>query len=158
MFPRLRKRIALAICPELGPKPWHPGCPNPLRLYGFGASGGATESAAEEHSEGGSVPVFRSVRSGHQPAAGPETTLSTPADRIVVFRRSRGMSQRGFAHALGVLPRVISYVETGERAPSRALLAAMAEKFDLSTDWVLRGTGPSPFPPRPRSAPPMPKC
>ena len=127
MFPQLRKQIALAICPELAALP-----------------------------ESGPVPGFRSVRIAHQPDARPESGLTSPAARIAAFRRSIGMSQRGFADVFGVTRRVISYVETGQRHPSRVLLIAMSKNFKLSTDWVLTGTGPSPFPPRPCSVPPHP--
>lgn len=65
----LRRRIALAICPELAP----------LRE---------------------TVPVFRSVRTGQQPYGWPETKSTTPAEHIAVFRRARGMSQRGFAEQM----------------------------------------------------------
>lgn len=127
----LRRRIALALAPEL--RPVAAPCDGPM-------------------------PVFRSVRTAPQPNARPESGLTSPAERIAIFRRSIGQSQRGMAATLGVSQGFLGNIEAARCGPSRAFLQKLHARYGVSSDWVLTGTGPSPFAPRPRSAPPHPKC
>ena len=63
--------------------------------------------------------------------------------RIAALRRKRGLSQTQLAQAVGVSPSAIGMYEQGRREPSAALLVALAQQFDVSTDYLLTGK-PSP--------------
>jgi transcriptional regulator with XRE-family HTH domain len=59
--------------------------------------------------------------------------------RIAALRRKRGLSQTQLAQAVGVSPSAIGMYEQGRREPSAALLVALAQQFDVSTDYLLTG-------------------
>lgn len=62
-------------------------------------------------------------------------------ERILRLRAARGWSQREFARRVGVASKsVISYYELGERFPSYETLIRLADVFNVSTDYLLRGT------------------
>lgn len=59
--------------------------------------------------------------------------------RIAALRRSKGISQHQLAQQLGVSPSAIGMYEQGRREPSAALLVALAQQFQVSTDYLLTG-------------------
>ena len=59
--------------------------------------------------------------------------------RIAALRRKQGLSQTQLAQAVGVSPSAIGMYEQGRREPSAALLVALAQQFDVSTDYLLTG-------------------
>ena len=59
--------------------------------------------------------------------------------RIAALRRDAGWSQAELAHRLQVSPSAIGMYEQGRREPSAALLVALSQQFDVSTDYLLTG-------------------
>lgn len=64
------------------------------------------------------------------------------ADRIQSLRRSRGISQEQLADALGVSRQAVSKWEAEQSSPDLERIIAMAEYFDVTTDYILRGIEP----------------
>jgi len=64
-----------------------------------------------------------------------------PGTRLAQFRETLGLSQRAFASALGVSHGAVAFIESGQRTPSKALLVAMADRYGLSSDWLMYGAG-----------------
>ncbi len=62
---------------------------------------------------------------------------SAIAGRIKVLRGK--LSQRAFAEKVGFKQTYISQVETGRSSPSVDLLIAIADEFETTIDFVLRG-------------------
>lgn len=60
--------------------------------------------------------------------------------RIAALRRDAGMSQAQLANALGISPSAMGMYEQGRREPSIETLVAMAQIFQVSTDYLLTGT------------------
>ena len=68
------------------------------------------------------------------------------SSRIAYLRNKAGLSQAALAKLLGVSPSAVGMYEQGRREPSRDLLIAMAQIFDVSTDYLLGRTRyPSPM-------------
>ena len=61
------------------------------------------------------------------------------SSRIAYLRNKAGLSQAALAKLLGVSPSAVGMYEQGRREPSRDLLIAMAQIFDVSTDYLLTG-------------------
>ena len=59
--------------------------------------------------------------------------------RIAALRRDAGMSQAQLANALGISPSAMGMYEQGRREPSIETLVAMAQLFQVSTDYLLTG-------------------
>ena len=59
--------------------------------------------------------------------------------RIASLRRDVGMSQAQLANALGISPSAMGMYEQGRREPSIETLVAMAQIFQVSTDYLLTG-------------------
>jgi transcriptional regulator with XRE-family HTH domain len=59
--------------------------------------------------------------------------------RIAALRREAGMSQAQLAHALNVSPSAVGMYEQGRREPAAETLAAMAELFSVSVDYLITG-------------------
>ena len=59
--------------------------------------------------------------------------------RIAVLRRCAGMSQAQLASALGVSPSTVGMYEQERREPSGQTLVALAQLFDVTTDYLLTG-------------------
>ena len=60
--------------------------------------------------------------------------------RIRDLREDRDLSQQKVADAIGITQRKYSYIETGTQPLTDELLAALAEFYDTSTDYILRLT------------------
>lgn len=59
------------------------------------------------------------------------------AERLRQLRKSRGIFQKALAQELGISFQALSMMETAERWPSIEVLAAIADFFDVSTDYLL---------------------
>lgn len=59
--------------------------------------------------------------------------------RIALLRRSRGMTQRQLAKALGLSPSAIGMYEQERRQPSAEQVVAICQVFSVSTQWLLTG-------------------
>lgn len=57
--------------------------------------------------------------------------------RIVKLRKNRGMTQQELGKILGVSPSTIGMYEQNRRNPGSKMLAAIAEVFGVSTDFLL---------------------
>lgn len=61
--------------------------------------------------------------------------------RIKKIRESFGISRKIFAEKLDLPLSNLSYLESGEREPSRQVLTKMAETFNININWLLLGQG-----------------
>ncbi|MBQ7416201.1 MAG: helix-turn-helix transcriptional regulator [Oscillospiraceae bacterium] len=59
--------------------------------------------------------------------------------RIAAMRREKGLSQAQLAQRLRISPSAVGMYEQGRREPSVELLVALAEEFQVSTDFLLTG-------------------
>ena len=59
--------------------------------------------------------------------------------RIAALRRGKGLSQAQLANRLRISPSAVGMYEQGRREPSVELLVAMANEFQVSTDFLLTG-------------------
>lgn len=59
--------------------------------------------------------------------------------RLGFLRRQAGLSQRALAAELNVSASAVGMYEQGRRVPPNALLVAMAQRFGVSTDFLLTG-------------------
>lgn len=59
--------------------------------------------------------------------------------RIAALRRQRGMSQQALARAICVSASAVGMYEQGRREPSLDRLVAIADVFEVSTDYLLTG-------------------
>ncbi|HIS67214.1 MAG TPA: helix-turn-helix transcriptional regulator, partial [Candidatus Scatomorpha merdipullorum] len=64
-------------------------------------------------------------------------------DRIQALRRSRGITQEQLADAVGVSRQAVSKWEAEQASPDLERIVAMAEFFDVTTDYLLRGIEPA---------------
>ena len=65
------------------------------------------------------------------------------SDRIQALRKSRGISQEQLADVLGVSRQAVSKWEAEQSSPDLERIVAMAEYFDVTTDYLLRGIEPA---------------
>ncbi|MDQ7775198.1 MAG: XRE family transcriptional regulator [Paracoccus aminovorans] len=61
--------------------------------------------------------------------------------RLSAWRKEKGMTQRELSSVLGVSKGYIGDIEACRSQPSRNFLQSLTERFGLSADWVLYGTG-----------------
>lgn len=64
--------------------------------------------------------------------------------RIAALRKEAGLNQQELAARLGVSASAIGMYEQGRREPSAQTLIAMAEIFNVSTDFLLTGRSQTP--------------
>ena len=66
-------------------------------------------------------------------------------DRLKSLRNSKKLSQKDFAQALKVSQQTVASWESGRTEPSNTALKAIADYFNVSTDYLLgRGTTKAP--------------
>jgi len=58
-------------------------------------------------------------------------------DRLIRFRKAGGLSQKEFAQAVGISPRMAAYYETETHHPPTHLLAVFAKVLGVSADQLL---------------------
>ena len=66
------------------------------------------------------------------------------SDRIQSLRKARGITQEQLADAVGVSRQAVSKWEAEQSVPDLERVVAMAEYFDVTTDYILRGIEPAP--------------
>lgn len=66
------------------------------------------------------------------------------SDRIQSLRKARGITQEQLADAVGVSRQAVSKWEAEQSMPDLERVVAMAEYFDVTTDYILRGIEPAP--------------
>ena len=60
--------------------------------------------------------------------------------RIAVIRKELKLSQEKFGELAGVSQRTVAYWESGNRMPSHAVLADLADRLSVSVDYLLGRT------------------
>lgn len=58
-------------------------------------------------------------------------------ERLKDLRKSNGLTQQQLADRLGVAKSVVSYYESGDRFPSYDVLIKIAQRFHVTTDYML---------------------
>ena len=58
-------------------------------------------------------------------------------DRIKELRAINKMTQKDLADFLGVTPKAVSFYELNQREPSTDIILKMAQRFNVSTDYLL---------------------
>lgn len=66
----------------------------------------------------------------------------TLGEKITDLRKKRGLSQEDLAITLGVSRQAVSKWEVGDATPDTEKVVALAEYFDVTTDWLLRDIAP----------------
>ena len=66
------------------------------------------------------------------------------SDRIQSLLKARGITQEQLADAVGVSRQAVSTWEAEQSVPDLERIVAMAEYFDVTTDYLLRGIEPAP--------------
>lgn len=66
----------------------------------------------------------------------------TLGEKITVLRKKHGLSQEDLAITLGVSRQAVSKWELGDATPDTDKIVALAEYFDVTTDWLLRDITP----------------
>lgn len=59
------------------------------------------------------------------------------ARRIKELRLSQDLTQKDLAMYLGLTPKMISFYELGQRIPPSDIILKLANKFNVSTDFLL---------------------
>ena len=59
------------------------------------------------------------------------------ADRIAAIRKSMKISQGKFGELVNVSQRTVAFWESGERLPSHSTFAVLADKLNVSVDYLL---------------------
>lgn len=65
------------------------------------------------------------------------------ADRIQSLRKQKGFSQEELAARIGVSRQAVSKWESAQSTPDLEKIIAMSELFEVTTDYILKGTEPS---------------
>ena len=61
-------------------------------------------------------------------------------ERIAAIRKELKLSQEKFGELAGVSQRTVAFWESGQRMPSHAVISALADRLDLSVDFLLGRT------------------
>ena len=61
-------------------------------------------------------------------------------ERIAAIRKELKLSQEKFGELASVSQRSVAFWESGERMPSHATIAALADRLDISVDYLLGRT------------------
>jgi len=69
------------------------------------------------------------------------STEHTLGERIRSVRSAKGLTQKEFADALGIVQGYLSGIERDKKLPSTTLLFAICHKWGLREDWLLYGSG-----------------
>lgn len=65
----------------------------------------------------------------------------TPGQRLSLVREKLGLTQREMASELSFSQGMVGFLESGKKLPSRNFLQKLAERFGVSSDWLLNGQG-----------------
>lgn len=75
----------------------------------------------------------------------------TPGARLKALRKERHLTQEDVAVEIGIKRNYISEIENGKELPGRETLAAFADFYDVTVDYILKGdiaAPPSPMTPK----------
>ena len=61
-------------------------------------------------------------------------------ERIAAIRKELKFSQEKFGELAGVSQRTVAFWESGQRMPSHAVISALADRLDVSVDYLLGRT------------------
>ena len=64
------------------------------------------------------------------------------ADRIQYLRKTKGLTQEEFADHVGVSRQAVSKWESAQSVPDIDKIIFMSEYFEVTTDYILKGTEP----------------
>lgn len=70
--------------------------------------------------------------------------MESISKRFKHLRKTVKMNQVNFAQAIGISQGTLSDIEKGKFKPSIETVISASGFFNISTDWLLRGTGPGP--------------
>ncbi len=62
------------------------------------------------------------------------------AERILQLRKSNGLSQEDLADKIGVSRQAVSKWESGQSMPDLDKIILMSDLFEVTTDYILKGT------------------
>jgi transcriptional regulator with XRE-family HTH domain len=62
--------------------------------------------------------------------------------RLVLLRRHLGLTLQELADKTGISKSYLGDISTGRSKPSRRVVSQLAESLNVSSDWLLYGTGP----------------
>lgn len=62
------------------------------------------------------------------------------SERIAAIRKELKLSQEKFGELAGVSQRSVAFWESGERMPSHSTISALADRLDVSMDYLLGRT------------------
>ena len=66
----------------------------------------------------------------------------TLGEKIISLRKQRGLSQEELAITLGISRQAVSKWETEDATPDTDKVIALADYFNVTTDWLLRDIEP----------------
>jgi transcriptional regulator with XRE-family HTH domain len=75
--------------------------------------------------------------------------MSSFPERLVELRKSRSLTQKQLAEAIGAHERGIRFYEAGKKQPTLDSLMKLADYFDVSIDYLV-GRSDDPSPPQRR--------
>lgn len=59
-------------------------------------------------------------------------------NRLIIIRKSEGISQKEFAKLVGISQAMLSYIENGKKAPTLQMIQK-ASRFGYPVEWILNG-------------------
>ena len=65
------------------------------------------------------------------------------SQRIKELRLEHGLTQKELSDFLGLTPKMISFYELGQRVPPSDIILNLADKFKVSTDYLLGNDTPA---------------
>ena len=68
----------------------------------------------------------------------------TIAERIMILRKTKGYSQEELADQIGVSRQAVSKWESGQSSPDLEKVILLSDFFEVTTDYLLKGTEPKP--------------
>ena len=71
-----------------------------------------------------------------------EQEFAKIGNRLALFRKKLGLSQKELAEQAGVNRVYLAQIETGRTNPSFNVIYNIYKKYSLSIDWLLSGNGP----------------
>jgi len=70
------------------------------------------------------------------------STEFTLGERLAIYRKSLGLSQKQLADLIGISQGYVGDVEADRSGPSTKFITLMLQKTNVSSDWLLTGEGP----------------
>ena len=67
--------------------------------------------------------------------------METEADRYNIVQQGSGLSKKGFAESLGISKAMGYQIATGLLKPSREVMEALCQIYNVNLHWFLTGEG-----------------